>query len=63
MDITELGQFITNYGVMTAFCVALFYLWKKETEAHQSESKNFTEALNQLTVVLNKILTKIGADE
>lgn len=64
MDVTQVANVITtavsNVGFPIVCAAVLFWLQNKEREAHKEESQKLTEALNNNTVVMEKILTKIG---
>lgn len=62
MDFNTVTQFISSVGFPIAITCYLLYQNHKETEKHESEMKAMTEALNGNTVVLEKILTKLGDD-
>ena len=67
-------QIIQSLGFPIACVIAMFLMWQKEVTAHDEEMEKMrsalaeqtratTEALNNNTVILTKILTRIGADE
>lgn len=64
MDVTQIVNVITtavsNVGFPIVCVAVLFYLQNKEREAHKEESQKLAEALNNNTVVMEKILTKLG---
>ncbi len=62
MDITVFTQLIGNVGVPVACLCAMFYLWNRETEAHKEEMNNLTKALNDNTLVIQKLLDKLESD-
>ena len=70
---SEVVQIIQSLGFPIACVVAMFAMWQSEVKAHDEEmekmrttlemqSKSTTEALNNNTVILTRILDKIGAD-
>lgn len=58
----EIMQLISNLGFPIACVVVMFWMQNKEREAHQAESKEWVDAINRNTVVMEKILTQMGVD-
>lgn len=60
MELTSIVELITTVGF--PICVAVYLLLQnaKERDKHQQEMTSLTEALNNNTIVLEKILTKLG---
>ena len=56
-------EIISNVGFPIACAVAMFWEMEKERNTHKEESEKWNEALNRNTIVMEKILTKIGDDE
>lgn len=65
---------IQSLGFPIACVVALFAMWQSEVKAHDAEmdkmrtaleeqSKSTTEALNNNTVILTRILERLGVDD
>lgn len=54
----EIIQLISNVGFPIACTIALFYLMNKEREAHAEETSKITQAINNNTIALNKLLEK-----
>jgi hypothetical protein len=74
MDIAAIGQFIGTYCFPVAACIAMAWYVKYITdknnarmdslnEQHATEMKDVTTAINNNTVALTKLATKIGGDE
>ena len=59
---TEIVTLITNLGFPMAVCVMLMWYIKELTSKHQTETKEFTEALNQNTIVLQKLCDKLDVE-
>lgn len=70
MDVNTVTQLITSVGFPIACCIALgWYIKKKDdesnaqiakmTEAHKEESKQFADALNNNTLVIQKLIDKM----
>lgn len=62
MDATEITTLIGNLGFPIACVIAMFAMWNKEREDHKEEVTKMTEAVNNNTTVLEKILTKLGVE-
>lgn len=64
MDVAQIVNIITtavsNVGFPIVCVAVLFFLQNKEREAHKEESQKLADALNNNTVVMEKILTKLG---
>lgn len=67
----EVVQIIQSLGFPIACVIAMFAMWQSEVKAHDAEmekmratleeqSKSTTDALNNNTVVLTRILERIG---
>lgn len=59
MDITTFVQFISQIGFPIACTIAMFYLLEKEREEHKSESEKWTEAINNNTKMMEKVLDRL----
>lgn len=53
---------VSNVGVPIACLAVTFYLWYKETKSHKEEVEKLTEALNNNTLVMQKLTDKLGED-
>ncbi|MBR3240099.1 MAG: hypothetical protein IKF99_21675 [Oscillospiraceae bacterium] len=62
MDAAEITTLISNIGFPIACVIAMFAMWNKEREDHKEEVTKMTEAVNNNTTVLEKILTKLGVE-
>lgn len=62
VDINVFTQLIGNVGVPVACLCAVFYLWNRETEYHKEEMNNLTKALNDNTLVTQKLLDKLEGE-
>ena len=69
----EIIQIIQSLGFPIACVVAMFAMWQREVTSHREEmeklrstleeqSKATTDALNTNTIVLNRILERLGED-
>lgn len=61
--ITLIQNLVSNLGFPIACVVAMFWMQNKERDEHRAESKEWVEALNRNTLVLEKILTKLDIEE
>lgn len=59
----EIVSLISNVGFPIACVVALFWYLNKEREEHKAETQKLSEAINNNTVVMEKILTKVGGPD
>lgn len=55
MDMSAITTFIQTLGFPIACVVYLFYAQSKEREAHEIESKAWTEALHNNTLAITKL--------
>lgn len=55
-----LGQLISSYGFPIVACGAMFWYMNKQTDVHKEEITKMTEALNNNTTALTRILDKLG---
>ena len=69
----EIIQIVQSLGFPVACVIAMFVMWQKEVKSHdeemeamrstlESQTKSTTEALNNNTLVLTRILERIGED-
>lgn len=58
MDMVALSQIISNVGFPIACVCAMFYMWNKEREDHKAETSKLTEAINNNTIVMTKLIEK-----
>ena len=49
----------SNFAVPVACLVACFWLWNKEREDHKAEMKELTQAVQNNTLVVQKLLDKL----
>lgn len=62
MDAQVLTTLINNVGFPIAtFFVCAFYI-NKQSDTHREEISNITEALNNNTVALTKLVDRLGGD-
>lgn len=58
----NLPEIISNLGFPIACVCTMFFMWNKEREDHKDEVKELTDAVNNNTVVMEKILTALEKD-
>jgi CHASE3 domain sensor protein len=63
VDIATVGQLIGTLGFPIVACGALFWLINKNEANRREDNAKFTEAINNNTLVLTKLLTKMGGEE
>lgn len=63
MDVGTVTQIISQVGFPIAISLILLWQNKQEADKHQQEMSAVTEALNNNTLALNRLLAKMGADE
>lgn len=63
MDAGVLTQMIGSLGFPIAMCVALLWIVVKLNEQHKTEMDKMTEALNNNTIALTKLASKLGVDD
>lgn len=59
MDINTITQVFSSLGVPVACLAVTFYLWYTETQSHKEEMNKMTDALNNNTLILQKLLDKL----
>lgn len=56
---TEILNFIQQVGFPIAACAALFWKMNERDEAHSKEVKEMTTAINNNTIVIQKLIDNI----
>ena len=62
MDVGTITQIVSTVGFPIAMCVALLWYIKEQSDKHKQETEKFTEALNNNTLVLQKLCDTIGVE-
>lgn len=52
-------DFIAQIGFPIAVAVYMIYVNKQQTEKHEQESKEFTNAINELKVVMQALVDRL----
>ena len=63
MDINIILQAISTVGFPIVVAAAMFWKMNKQDEDHKAEMGKVTEAINNNTVSLTRLIDKIGGDE
>lgn len=53
---------ITQLGFPVAMCLLLFWYITKKDEAHKEEIDKMSEAVNNNTIVMQKLIDKLGGN-
>ncbi len=59
MDVQAITSIITNVGFPIAVCLICFWYINKMQEQHKAETDKLTEALNNNTLVMQKLINKL----
>ena len=62
MDLGSIAQIISTVGFPIAMCLMLLWYVKDLTEKQKQETEKFTQALNNNTLVLQKLCDTIGIE-
>lgn len=62
MDVNEVTTAISTLGFPIVMCGAMFWYMLKEKDAHKEEMNSVTEALNNNTLILQKLCERLGGD-
>lgn len=60
--INDLSTLISTLGFPIAMCLIMCYYINKINEAHKEETSNFADALNNNTLVLQKLCDKLDSE-
>ena len=60
--INDLSSLISTLGFPIAMCLIMCYYINKINDAHKEETDKFAEALNNNTVVLQKLCDKLDSE-
>lgn len=60
--INDLSSLISTLGFPIAMCLIMCYYINKINDAHKEEAGKFAEALNNNTVVLQKLCDKLDSE-
>ena len=65
MDVTAIAQVVSSLGFPIAVCLICFWYINKLEESHKNEVQKLTEALNNNTLMMQKLCDKmcVGGEE
>lgn len=63
MDVNTITTLITSVGFPVVVCLICFWYINKMQEMHKSEMHEATEALNNNTIVMQKLVDKLDGKE
>lgn len=58
MEVNEIFSLIGSVGFPIVACVYMFNLIQKQNEAHATEIKAMTEAINELKLAINTLINR-----
>lgn len=61
MDVSSIVQLIGSLGFPIAACCYMFYSLERERDSHKEEMAQITEALNNNTLVMQKLVDSLNA--
>lgn len=59
MDVSAITTIVSNLGFPIASVIAMFYFLQKEQSAHKEETQKLTEAINNNTIVMERVLERL----
>ena len=62
LDMATITQIITSVGFPIAMCVGLLYYLMKQSENRKEETTQFTQALNNNTLILQRLCDKLDVE-
>lgn len=63
MDIQAVADLFSNLAVPVACLIATFWLWNKERDDHKMETKELTTAIQNNTLVVQKLVDKLNEEK
>jgi len=63
MDVEVISNLFSNLAVPVACLIATFWLWNKEREDHKAETRELTQAIQNNTVVVQKLVDKLNEEK
>lgn len=63
MDINAVTTAISTLGFPIVMCGAMFWYMLKEKDTHKEEMNSVTEALNNNTLILQKLCDRLDGDK
>lgn len=62
MDYTAVAQLIGSLGFPIVACVMLYMRMEKQDENHKAEVSELTKAIQNNTIVMQKLVDRLGVD-
>lgn len=63
MDVTAISQLIGTVGFPITMCIALFWKINKQDEQNQEQNRQMSEAVNNNTLVVTRLLERMDLNE
>lgn len=63
MDFTTVTQFVSTLGFPIAVCLICFWYINKREEQHKDEVTELAKAINNNTLVMQKLVDSLGDDD
>ena len=63
MDVNAVTSAISTLGFPIVMCGAMFWYMLKEKDTHKEEMNSVTEALNNNTLILQKLCDRLDGDK
>lgn len=63
MDFATITQFISTLGFPIGVCLICFWYINKREEQHKEEVTKLSEAINNNTIVMQKLVDRLGGGE
>lgn len=63
MDVNAVTTAISTLGFPIVMCGAMFWYMLKEKDTHKEEMNSVTEALNNNTLILQKLCDRLDGDK
>lgn len=60
MDYQTIASMIGNLGFPIVCCGVMCWMMIKDREEHRTESENFVNAINSLTLMVQRLCDKLG---
>ena len=62
MDYQSIAGLISSVGFPICACIAIFWQLNKQSEQHKQEMDKMSEAINNNTLVMQKLIDKLGSE-
>lgn len=63
MDFSTVTQFVSTLGFPIAVCLICFWYINKREEQHKEEVSELSKAINNNTLVMQKLVDRLGDDD